>query len=177
MGLARKDELSYAADDRWSPQAYLTAKHSQPLDSRHDWRASASRLPHSQLDAPSWSPLTHSEPYQRTSPLIPGAHGQVGESWGAVRPLAHSGASTAGKAPLTEERRFHEPATPFIGKLHHLLTQPAHAHLIRWSASGDAFVFRGEDPRLSKLFERVWRTGQVKSFVRQLSMSQPCLLL
>ena len=205
FGARKAEGLTFGGDDRWSPQAYLTAKQHQPGTFATDkpladWRlAGPPRAPAGQTDphwhyqgssqAPVYDQAPYSEPRQQRLPLLsrnstsslPGDLGRAPEPWLRTKPLFQApllsppilgGTNPVPRAavPLTEERRFHEPATPFIGKLHHMLAQAQHAHLIRWSANGDAFIFRGEDPRLSKLFERVWRTGQVKSFVRQLNI-------
>ncbi|GAA5860789.1 hypothetical protein JCM1840_001967 [Sporobolomyces johnsonii] len=61
-------------------------------------------------------------------------------------------------------------ATPFISKLHHLLSNPSYSDVIRWSSDGTCFLFAHTSPRLLDIFGRFFRHSNVGSFTRQLNI-------
>ncbi|KDE06918.1 hypothetical protein MVLG_02806 [Microbotryum lychnidis-dioicae p1A1 Lamole] len=67
-----------------------------------------------------------------------------------------------------EERK--ESTTPFISKLSHLLSNEDYRHLIRWNDEGDKFTFAHSSPELLEAFTRIFRHGNIHSFVRQLNI-------
>ncbi|SCV67969.1 BQ2448_90 [Microbotryum intermedium] len=67
-----------------------------------------------------------------------------------------------------EDRK--ESTTPFISKLSHLLSNEDYRHLIRWNDEGDKFTFAHSSPELLEAFTRIFRHGNIHSFVRQLNI-------
>ncbi|GAA5888825.1 hypothetical protein JCM6882_002867 [Rhodosporidiobolus microsporus] len=60
--------------------------------------------------------------------------------------------------------------TPFMSKLHLLLSNPEYNEVIRWNADGTAFMFAQSTQELSDAFSKVFRHGNSHSFVRQLNI-------
>ncbi|SCZ91317.1 BZ3500_MvSof-1268-A1-R1_Chr1-2g01330 [Microbotryum saponariae] len=63
-----------------------------------------------------------------------------------------------------------EITQPFISKLSHLLSNEDYHHLIRWNDEGDKFTFAHSSPELLEAFTRIFRHGNIHSFVRQLNI-------
>ncbi|GJN92157.1 hypothetical protein Rhopal_005187-T1 [Rhodotorula paludigena] len=114
--------------------------------------------------------------YQSTwSPGEPPAQMQLPERTSYSRPISRDRPSTS---PYGSEYSFGaedlderaETATPFATKLNYLVNNPDLDEVIRWDASGTAFVFAHSAEALSSALSRVFRHGNTHSFVRQLNI-------
>ncbi|KWU46907.1 hypothetical protein RHOSPDRAFT_31729 [Rhodotorula sp. JG-1b] len=81
-------------------------------------------------------------------------------------PLPSETSPTTGESG--NEERVESP-TPFINKLHFLLSSPEY-DCIRWTADGRSFVFAASSPELITAFAQVFRHRNTNSFVRQLNI-------
>ncbi|BGP00582.1 HSF-type DNA-binding-domain containing protein [Rhodotorula toruloides] len=63
-----------------------------------------------------------------------------------------------------------EVATPFISKLHHLLSNPSYADVIRWNTRGTSLLYSHTSPRLLGVLKRFFRHTAISSLARQLNI-------
>ncbi|GAA6019193.1 hypothetical protein JCM8202_000929 [Rhodotorula sphaerocarpa] len=88
-----------------------------------------------------------------------------------TRPGDTSSSSSNGSPPRTDgggDDRVDSP-TPFINKLHFLLSNPQY-DCIRWGSDGQSLIFAANSPDLVAAFSQVFRHRNINSFVRQLNI-------
>ncbi|GAA6040236.1 hypothetical protein NBRC10512_002090 [Rhodotorula toruloides] len=83
--------------------------------------------------------------------------------------VASTSAAAAGaSAPIQPAGA--EVATPFISKLHHLLSNPSYADVIRWNTTGTSLLYSHTSPRLLEVLKRFFRHTAISSLARQLNI-------
>ncbi|GAA5853683.1 hypothetical protein JCM8547_007412 [Rhodosporidiobolus lusitaniae] len=63
-----------------------------------------------------------------------------------------------------------DSVTPFISKLHHLLSSPQYSDVIRWSGCGKSVLFVHTSTRLLEILSRFFKHSNLQSFARQMNI-------
>ncbi|BGP34564.1 hypothetical protein JCM10296v2_006386 [Rhodotorula toruloides] len=97
-----------------------------------------------------------------------GVDGFASASVGAAVASTWTSAAAGPSAPM--QLAGAEVATPFISKLHHLLSNPSYADVIRWNTTGTSLLYSHTSPRLLEVLKRFFRHTAISSLARQLNI-------